>query len=293
MMRRNPHPARIIGVGKRAAVLVCLLVSCLSVAGGQRFPKLPASGHFSVDEVGVLRPEDANEIDRLAQETLKTKGYPIVVAVIRSRKSMGAGHLTIEQYARLLFDHWGIGTPSNNRGILLLVSIDDREARIELGADWAGRINGQTDAVMQAQIVPRFKKKKYSEGLVAGAQGLSMIAEGSPGPARTYLEYDRPDEISIPFWIRYAPTFIYLGFPILIIILRKLGWINNDRGAYDDTQGPPYSRARYYDYMWRSNRNRSYDSYHGSGSDSSSGGGFGGGGFGGGFGGGGGSTGRW
>ena len=56
--------------------------------------------------------------------------------------------MSIETYARILYDEWGIGHKRItvkgpgvgrsadipwNKGILLLVAVDDRKARIELG----------------------------------------------------------------------------------------------------------------------------------------------------------------
>lgn len=55
-----------------------------------------------------------------------------------ARPPTHTGHLSVEQYARQLFDHWGPGFKDRNYGILLLVSVGDRKARIELGAGWGG-----------------------------------------------------------------------------------------------------------------------------------------------------------
>jgi hypothetical protein len=81
---------------------------------------------------------------------------------------------TIEEFARRWFNSWGIGTlnaPSGaraNRGMLLLVSVGDRKARIELGADWGRGANGYSQSVMAASIIPAFKRGDYSGGIAAG-----------------------------------------------------------------------------------------------------------------------------
>ena len=164
-------------MGRRGvSVLFALCLAGAALAQQPVYPDRPAKGTFYFDNVGVLEQADANEINEIGAQVLREKGFPIIVVVIQSRASMQAGHLTIEQYARMLFNEWGIGTPQNNKGMLLLVSTTDRKARIELGAAWGGTVNNETDAVMQSRIVPQFKNNDYSEGLVEGARGLRDIA---------------------------------------------------------------------------------------------------------------------
>lgn len=89
--------------------------------------------------------------------------------------------LSIEQYAYELFNTWGIGKQDVNNGMLLLISIDDRELRIETGLglesvvtdDEAGRIINET-------IVPYFKQGKYGQGAFEGAKAIAdEISKGS------------------------------------------------------------------------------------------------------------------
>jgi len=65
----------------------------------------------------------------------------IIVVTINSMAQHGGEGMRIETFATLLFDQWQIGHAKLggqdwNTGILLLVSRDDRKARIELGAGW-------------------------------------------------------------------------------------------------------------------------------------------------------------
>jgi len=145
------------------------------------FPPKPPEGYVA-DEAGVLSAGHRAEINRISQEVLLKTGAPIVVAVVQSLKSHHAGYLTVEQYARLLFDHWGPGSQTNNKGMLLFVSIGDRKARIEMGGGWMGQLNAAAQSVMDGAIIPEFKQGRFSEGVLAGVKGLAAI-NGNPGAA--------------------------------------------------------------------------------------------------------------
>ena len=73
-----------------------------------------------------------------------------------SQKAMGAPF-----FARALFDQWGVGHPqahgqSWDTGILVVVSKDDRKARIELGGGWARLPHLDPDVV--ASVLARVRR---------------------------------------------------------------------------------------------------------------------------------------
>lgn len=142
----------------------------------QTFPAPPGQHDFILDEAGLIHLQDAQQIKNLCEELLKKESIPIVVVTIPSLAKYDASD--IESYARALFDHWGIGSQTNNYGILLLVSLGDRKARIELGAAWAGTKDETARMIMDDIIIPNFKKGDYSAGILQGVQALETLARG-------------------------------------------------------------------------------------------------------------------
>ncbi len=86
-----------------------------------------------------------SELEVRLTEVLKEIAIRIIVVGIGSQRDHGAGSMSIETYARILYDEWGIGHQRVtirgagvgrsedidwNKGILLLVAVDDRKARI-------------------------------------------------------------------------------------------------------------------------------------------------------------------
>lgn len=73
--------------------------------------------------------------NRLApySKTWKKTGIEAVVVTINSIGDYQTGDATIEAFATNLFNTWGIGHKKENNGVLILVAVKDRKARIELG----------------------------------------------------------------------------------------------------------------------------------------------------------------
>src|SRR5262245_11342433 len=101
-------------------------------------PEKPAGNFFVQDYAIVVHRSDLPAIAEVQQRAFEQHKTPIIVVTISSMRMYGNAD-DIESFAREWFDRWKIGTGSENKGILLLLSIEDRKARIELGRDWGRR----------------------------------------------------------------------------------------------------------------------------------------------------------
>lgn len=171
------------------------------------FPDKPSPDHYYVDEAGLIDRQAGARIDHTAATLLAERKVPLYVVTISSLAEHGAAGMSIERYATALFNRWGIGWKERNYGILLLISRKDREARIELGADWGAGSNPQARRVMDTIIVPAFKRGDYSAGIGDAVQGLDAMARGlARQPAST------------PGWMWLA----WIGGTILIGVMLTL-----------------------------------------------------------------------
>ena len=243
-----------------------------------RFPEKPGERAFISDEANLLSSATIETLRGKLSEVLREIAIPIVIASIGSQYDYGAGEMSIETYARRLYDEWGIGHQRVtvrgrgvgraedidwNKGILLLVAVDDRKARIELGAGFGREKDAICATIMSDHIVPLFKAGDYEGGILAGTRALSQMALGE-----TITPPPRP-------WWHYAVMIlapILFVFTIVSLCRRGTsGWAWVFWAAVFSLLGGLL-----------------YELLH-----SSDGDGFGGGSFGGGFSGGGGATGSW
>jgi uncharacterized protein len=102
-------------------------------------------------------------------------GVQAVVVTIRSLHGYGTDDQTIESFATNLFNIWGIGDRVRNDGVLILVAVKDRKARIELGSGYGGSYNEQMQSVINQQMLPHFRKENYSLGVMEGTDSVVQI----------------------------------------------------------------------------------------------------------------------
>ncbi len=142
------------------------------------YPPCPPDGQCIADTARLLSDDDAASVRTACEKLQRDHGIPLVVVTIPSMASCGIRTTTIERFATQVFDHYG-GTRSNwTRGILVLVSKEDRKARIECGHDWGSSLNGQSASVMNGTMVPQFRRGEYGKGISSGVAALANAAPG-------------------------------------------------------------------------------------------------------------------
>ena len=206
---------------RTASGLVSLLASAFFFLGvanvpGALFPPRPSTDHYYVDQANLLQPEDAQAVDRIASQLLQEEKIPLLVVTIPSLYTYRAGDSTVEEYAQALFDHWGIGSKDRNYGVLLLVSLGDRRARIELGAGWAHAHDEEARHIMDDIIVPAFKTGDYSAGIRQGVEALDKVARG--------LGLTRPKPPWWAPWVAIGGIVFIIGVIVSLFRSGRRGW---------------------------------------------------------------------
>lgn len=164
--------------GLRAAArlplpLAALALAAAAVGASAQEPEFPELTGRVVDAAGILSPEDRAALEAaLAQLERETTVQVVVASVPRIE---GA----IEDYSLRLAERWGIGQAETDNGALVLVSIEDRRARIEVGYGLEGAIpDGLAGRIIRNELAPRFASGEYALGLAATAAALGQAARG-------------------------------------------------------------------------------------------------------------------
>jgi uncharacterized protein len=163
----------------------CLLLlgAFAALACAQGTPQAPRAEDYApypVPEPGyvtdlalLLSPEQKQELNTLLQQVESRTGVEIAVVTIFSIGEYPKTFKhTIESFAKGLFDKWGIGNLPANNGVLLLVAVKDRKARVELGAAYGRTRDKDASRIMDTVIVPRFKKADYAGGITLGVRAI-------------------------------------------------------------------------------------------------------------------------
>jgi uncharacterized protein len=173
---------------KRVFFLTCVIFSFAAVAAkAAGIPEPPADSKFVQDYAGVIPSAVRDSIGAIQARAFNDHDTPIIVVTIRQMADYGYAGSSIEAFATDWFNKWQIGKRGSsgliNRGILLIVSLGDRKARIELGADWGRGWDDHCAGIMIEKIVPQFKNGKFADGILSGVTALGEMV--SQGPAAT------------------------------------------------------------------------------------------------------------
>ena len=156
----------------RGLALAVLLLVAPGFACAQVLPETPAS--YVTDAAGVLSTEARAALEsQLATLDASTTEQIAVVTV----PSLGGDY--IEHYATQLFEKWGIGEAKKDTGVLLLLAIQERELRIEVGYGLEGALpDSLADRIIRDDITPRLREGDYDGAINAGVESIIAAIRG-------------------------------------------------------------------------------------------------------------------
>jgi uncharacterized protein len=150
-----------------------LLAFALVAQAAPDFPEL--TGRV-VDNAELLDPAIQSQLtDMLAAHEEATSEQVVVVTLPDLQGE------AIEDYGYQLGRHWGIGQEGEDNGALLIVAVDERAVRIEVGYGLEGRLtDAQSSMIVNQIITPAFRKGDFAGGITAGAQAMVKVLGGDP-----------------------------------------------------------------------------------------------------------------
>lgn len=257
--------------------LILLLVSAWSAQAQTPLPALKGPVN---DFAGVIDAASAAELDRVIRALQQASGDVLVVATVNTLAPYGS----IEEYALRMFEQAGIGTAVADNGALILVAVQDRKVRIEVGYGLEEFItDGYAGDTIRTYLLPAFREGNYGAGLVEATNVLARrLAEARGVTLTDVAPVTRDRQGEDDDGGGGAPFFIGL----LIFLL--INWISRHSGGGRRALGRRGGRGTW--SGWHGGIG-GFGGGFGSGGFGGGGGGFGG--FGGGSSGGGGASGGW
>lgn len=165
------------------AALAVFLVLFSNVAFAADLPK-PTKNFFVNDFANVISNADEEKMQQQGEALFKKCGAQVVVVTVKSLNGED-----LESYSLNLARSWRIGSDKNDDGILLLLAVDERKVRIEVGYGLEGALpDSKTGRILDTYGVDRFKKNDFSTGLAAVYDSLinEVYIEKGLDPADGY-----------------------------------------------------------------------------------------------------------
>lgn len=168
-MKQLKLPAAFLAI----LLLIAMSFGVLNVQASE--PKIPdpTPEFYSNDFADILDPGTERAIVNMGESTYKsTDGGQVVFVSIDTLNGY-----TIEEYANALFNEWKIGT--KDKGILFILSMQERESRIEVGYGYEGILTDIESNKLLVKFSELNEEKGMDEAVRIIYSDISSIVSGN------------------------------------------------------------------------------------------------------------------
>lgn len=202
---------------KKIAALCCVAILLTLYAGSVFAASVPGpSQDFYVNDfAGVLTADTKLIIMRDSVALQQQTGAQIVVVTVTTLDGQA-----LETYSLDILRSWGIGDKVKNNGVLILLAINERMSRIEVGYGLEGRLpDGKTGRIQDDYMLPYYKNDQYDEGIKNGYLAVLQEVAAEYDLDLSTIEQSVPEQpANNPMGDSSLPTLIGFGFIFLLLL---------------------------------------------------------------------------
>ena len=132
------------------------------------------------DYAGLLSADERGRLEARLAEYQRATGTQMAIAIFRSLEGE-----SLEDVANRLFNRWRLGQKGLDNGVLLVIFVQDRKLRFEIGYGLEAVVpDAAAGQIIRQVIAPHFKERRFAAGLEAAASAIyARIASGGTPPA--------------------------------------------------------------------------------------------------------------
>ncbi len=184
------------------AGLVMMAAAGLWPAAASAYTSPGAASGYVSDFAQVLSTESVASLNAELTAFNASTSNEIAVAIV---PDMGGDY--IENYAVKLFEEWGIGKAAQDNGVLLLLAIQEREIRIEVGYGLEGALPDSVAQRIIDDMGTQLRAGDYAGAITDAVHSIQAATQG---------EYAGAGEQGRSFW-RDVPIEAYFFVPFFIL----------------------------------------------------------------------------
>jgi uncharacterized protein len=199
----------------RALLVLCALTASLLALD---LKSLKPQGYVS-DFANVLDAQSRAQLEAYAGQVERTTGVQMAIVTLKTLDGE-----PIEDVTNTLFRQWGVGKKGKDEGIMLLLAVQDRRDRVEVGYGLEPILPDGFDGSILRGIEPLLKQGADGQAILSGAAQIGSAIARAKGVAPD--AGDRPQ-------VRYRTVntrhqglpwpIIVIGIVVLLLLFRGGG----------------------------------------------------------------------
>jgi uncharacterized protein len=198
----------------RWLAIVLLLFAPSIASTAESVNALPAPTGYVSDFAGVLSPSTVSNLERLCTQVDRQAHAQIAVVTIKTLDN----DEDIDDFAVKLEEKWKVGKKGTDRGVLMLVVMNPRKYRIEVGYGLEEILNDAKVGDIGRAMRPALSQLDYNTAIPLGVQQIARIIATDAGvtlivPQQVHQYHREPAPVQISF------TTLILGGGAILLIL--------------------------------------------------------------------------
>jgi len=189
-----------------------------------------------VDSANIISDSKEMELNSVLRELWQSGGSQVQILTLPS-----LGGMPIAQMAFEVAEKWTLGTEKQDNGVLLLVALEEKRIRIEVGEGLEGSLpDGSAWKIIEDSMTPLFRAGQPSAAIYVGAQLIVQKTD----PQFSWTGGSRPQSTSVG---QDSEARFFLILIIFIFLLHfmsqgprggsRTGVLDGRSGTYDGSYG--------------------------------------------------------
>jgi len=194
---------------RRLSLWLPLLLTLLAGLQAADFAALKPQGYVS-DFADVMDQGSRDQINAYCARVERATGAQIALVTLRTTEGE-----PVEDVANLLYRKWGIGQKQTNEGVLVLLVVNDRRSRIEVGYGLEPIITDGYVGSLLRSLRPSLRNSDYAQALADAAHQLGEKIAASKGVtigAQAPRRSTRPEPEGLPIRPLVLAGLVFLLF---------------------------------------------------------------------------------
>ncbi len=173
------------------------------------------------DEAGVISLEDKILIENQLESIRENTSVEIAVATIKSLEGK-----SIEDYS-INLAHNVLGDKEKDNGILILIALEDKQYRIEVGYGLEGVLNDAKVGRIGREMAAEFKNQNYGKGILLGIDEIKKYLNGE-------IKDNETNSVTNPYLQILIVILIIGGFIFIIFANHYARKVSNQNNPFKE-----------------------------------------------------------